>query len=207
MALTVLTASDTFRLTTMDPVMDEVVLGEGIILTESLIDQASAAVARYCGRIFAQQAYREVQGGWYQTSCFLLRQTPIVSVSSVTHGSTTVTDYRIEDADVGALYYRDGWYLPRGSDEEWTIDYLAGYRLPGQTLPTAPPAPLVPDLPDDIERATIEAIKVWFHERYVKERIQSKTFGLTGDVVNYGVQALSRALPRCRRICCAIGAG
>lgn len=192
MSVTVLTAASTYRLTTISAVMAEIPLADHVLFAESLIDQASAAVARYCGTIFAQQAYREVQTGVYATTALFLRYWPVVSVTPVSYGSTAITNYRIESAEAGVLYRREGWSLWTGSDDEWTVDYVAGYVLPSQVTPVAP---LGPTLPDDLERATIETIKVWFHERLVGSRVESKTFGMTGDRIDYGIQASRRGLP------------
>jgi hypothetical protein len=192
MAVTVLTPSNTFRLTTLDAVLAEVPMADQLLFTESLIDQASASIAQYCGTILAQQKYREIQGGWYPTTMFFLRYWPLVSVTSVMHGTTAETDYRIESAASGMLYRRTGWGLRWCSDEDWTVEYIAGYRLPEQLNP---PAPTGPELPNDLERACIECIKIWFHERLVGSRVESKTFGLTGDRIDYGVQASKRGIP------------
>ena len=59
MAVTVLTPASTFRLTTLEAVLAEITLGDEILFAESLIDQVSASIARYCGCILAQQRYRE----------------------------------------------------------------------------------------------------------------------------------------------------
>src|SRR5262245_3135622 len=190
MSVTVITAASTFRLTTLAAVMAEVPIQDHLLFTESLIDQASAAVARYCWTILAQQAYREIQPGAYATSLLFLRYWPLVSVTSVSHGPTVITDYRIESIDPPILYRREGWGLLWSSGEEWTVDYIAGYILPEQTNPSDP---LGPALPDDMERATIEDIKVWFHEREVASRIESRTLG--DQRIDYGVQARKTGLP------------
>ena len=76
-------------------------------------------MARECQTIFAQQAYREVQGMTYSGPHLFLRYGPIVSVSSVGHGTTLYTDYRVESAEAGMLYRREGWRLWGCSAEEW----------------------------------------------------------------------------------------
>lgn len=190
MAITVLTASNTQRLTTLAAVLAEITLDEHLLFAESLIDQASAAVARYCDTIFAQQEYREIQTGEYRTTALFLRYAPLVSVDPVTAGTTEIEDYRIQSAEGGWLYRREGWYLGWSTEEEWTVDYIAGYILPEQVTP---PEPTGPTLPDDIERATIESVKVWFHERMVAERIEARTLG--DQRIDYGVQARHTGLP------------
>src|SRR5262245_34818458 len=132
MSVTVLTAASTYRLTTLDAVMAELPLADQVLFAEDLIDQASAAVARYCGTILAQQRYREVQVACYATPYLFWRYWPIVSVNSVMHGSTALTDYRIESAEAALLYRRSGWTLYPWSEEDWTVEYVAGYILPEQ---------------------------------------------------------------------------
>jgi hypothetical protein len=188
MSVTVLIPSNTQRLTTLAAVMAEVPLADQLNVAESLIDQASAAVARHCGAIFAQQKYREVQGEWGQTGCLFLRHRPIVSVSMVSYGDTDITDWRIESAEAGILWRHGGWWL--WGDAEWTVEYVAGYVLPEQLTPPDPTGPM---LPDDLERATIETVKVWFHERMVGSRIESRTLG--DQRIDYGVQARKTGIP------------
>ena len=191
MSLTVLTAATSRRLTTADALYADtgsVHYLEEPTLTNALIDQASAAIEAWCGRIFAQQRYVEVVGQ-FPDACLPLRQYPIVAVESLLAGVTSVTDYRIEDAENGMLYRRYGWGRQWAPDD-LTITYIAGYRLPEQT---SPPAPSGPTLPKDIERACIEAVKVWFTERQPEGRIQSRTLG--DQRIEYGIQAGRTALP------------
>lgn len=194
MSVTVLTPASTFRLTTLDAVMAEISMQDQLVLTENLIDQASAAVAHECCTIFAQQAYREVQvGRYYRSPHLFLHYAPMVSVSSVSAGSTVITDYRMESASTGMLYRRQGWGLWHGEDDEWQIDYIAGYILPEQLTSPDPLGPELRTHAPDIERATIETIKVWFHEQYVDQRIESRRLG--EQSISYGVQARHTGIP------------
>jgi hypothetical protein len=196
MSVTVLTAATSYRLTTLEAVMAEITLADQVLFAESLIDQASAAVARECmklGGIVAQQAYREVQGITYRGPYLFLRYRPLVSASSVGYGSTVITDYRIESAESGMLYRHDGWGCWPGCGDEWTVDYIAGYVLPEQLTPPAPTGPTLREQAADLERATIETIKVWFHERMVETRIEARTLG--DQRIDYGVQARHTGIP------------
>ena len=58
-----------------------------------------------------------------------------------------------------------------------------------------PVEPTGPALPGDLSRAVLECVKVWQVESVPSSRVQSKTFGLTGDRVDYGVQATKRGIP------------
>jgi hypothetical protein len=193
MSVTVLTPASTYRLTTLEAVMAEITLEDQIAFAESLIDQASAAVARECGTIFAQQAYQEVQLSEYRTRYLFLRYGPLVSVTSVSYGTTLITDYRVESVTAGMLYRREGWWLWPSHAEEWTVDYISGFQLPEQIGAPDPTGPTLREHASDVERATIECTKTWFHERLVDQRIQSRTLG--DQRIDYGVQAFSRGLP------------
>jgi hypothetical protein len=76
--------------------------------------------------------------------------------------------------------------------DEVSVTYTAGYRLPGQMAPVEPTGPV---LPAYYSRAVLESVKIWHHEIVPSDRIQSKTFGLTGDRVDYGIQASKRGIP------------
>jgi hypothetical protein len=189
MSLTVLTAANSRRLTTQEAVYQDtrdVRVLEQPTLMEQLIDQASAAIERYCWRIFAQQRYLEVIPGI--PSAFVpLRYATIVSVASVLIDTTAVTDYRIEDADAGLLFRRWGWGSPY---IDVTAEYIAGWILPEQTSTPAPSGPL---LPADVERAAIESVKVWFKELNPSDRIEARQIG--DQRIDYGVQARRQAIP------------
>ena len=190
MSVIVLVPASTFRLTTLEAVMAEVPLADQLLFAESLIDQASDAVAWFCGTILAQQRYREVQPGCYRTTDLQLRYWPLVDVDPVSHGTTAITDYRIDSVLGSILYRRQGWYLPYWSEEEWSTDYTGGYILPEQFDPFDPTGPR---LPGGYERATLETIKVWFHERMVGERVESRHLG--DQSISYGVQARRTGIP------------
>lgn len=193
MALTVLTAATSRRLTTAEALYDDT--GDVFYLEEptkanALIDQASAAIEGYLGRILAQQRYLLITGQRPEVCLPLHEKTrPIVTVDGIEAGDTTVTDYRIENAEAGLLYRRDGWGRYRGLDD-LEVTYVAGYILPEQTTPPGPSG-LV--LPADIEHATIETAKVWRHERLPESRVVSRTLG--DQRIEYAVQAGRRAIP------------
>jgi hypothetical protein len=161
---------------------------EGSEVLDRMIDQASSAIERTCGRIFAQQRYQEillpVDGLW-----LFLAMTPIVSVSSLVLDGTAVTDYRVELAEAGLLYRALGWAA--WSTSEYTIQYVSGYRLPEQT---SAPEPTGEILPADLQRAAIECTKVWFFEKDPTQRVQSRQIG--DQRVDYGIQSTRAGLPK-----------
>jgi hypothetical protein len=190
MALTVITAASTRRLTTLEAVEAELGMdaaSEGSEVLDRMIGQASSAIERACGRIFAQQRYQEillpVDGPW-----LFLAMTPIVSVSSLVLDGTAVTDYRVEQAEAGFLYRALGW--DAWSTSEYTVQYVAGFIVPEQTNAPVPTGDL---LPADVERAALEAVKVWYHERLPSDRIQSRTIG--DQRIEYAISAGRQALP------------
>jgi hypothetical protein len=193
----VITAADTFRLTTLQAVQAEIHMSSELIFVESLIDQASDAVAADLDTILAQQRYRETELLCFEGPWLFLRYAPIVAVDSVLCDGDAVTDYRI-GAPGARLYRASGWgYGPWSSatpwyawPHEWTVTYVAGYILPQQMVPPDASGPL---LPERYERATIEAVKVWHNDQYVDQRIQSRTLG--DQRIEYSVQTAQRALP------------
>jgi hypothetical protein len=187
MSLTVLTPASSRRLCSVMDVLDE--MPENVSLVARFVDHASAAIERYCHRTFAQQEYRELIHPERNRELRLARM-PIVEVSEVSDGTTAITDYRIESAEAGLLYRAAGWHLPW--DAEWQITYIAGYVLPQQTTP---PEALGPALPGDVQRACIEAVKIWWQEREISDRVASKTLGLTGDSISYRISAHQESLP------------
>jgi hypothetical protein len=188
MSITVVTAATSVRLCRVTDVLDE--MPENVLLVERFVDQASAAIERYCQRVFAQQAYREIRLPEHSRS-LMLHRLPIVSVSLVELDDVAVTDYRIESAEAGQLYRQLGW-AGNWQTSEWTIEYIAGYRLPEQTTP---PDANGPALPGDVQRACIEAVKIWWAEKEISDRIASKTLGLTGDSISYRISAHQESLP------------
>jgi hypothetical protein len=188
-ALTVLTAATARGLTTAAALFQDtgdVRYLEEPSLTQALIAQASAAIESWCGRIFAQQRYVELDRG-RRTEYWLLSQTPLVAVESVLIGTDTITDSRIDAAEAGILLRREGWSHP---GEDVTVTYVAGYILPEQTTPAVPTGPV---LPAELERACLETTKIWFAERLPESRIEARTLG--DQTIRYGLQTTKRAIP------------
>lgn len=170
--LKVITPAANKQLTTVDVVKSELGISDTSqdTLLAKLIDQASDAIVSFCGRPFAREDYRETVPG-YGTNRLLLSRTPIVQISSVVADSEIITDYLLENAEAGILYRKRGWqwaptlgwhitWQPVGGSENlnFTVDYTAGYVLPGDEGDTR-------TLPHDIERACIDTVKAWFHAR------------------------------------------
>jgi hypothetical protein len=193
MSITTTVAASTRNLTTMATVLQDIGadgVGADLLLMESLIAQASAAIERACQTIFAQQTYTEILEQ-QRDPLLLLRYRPIVSVTSATIDTTAVTDYRIHNAAAGMLVRRLGWKTPSDEDPTVTVVYTAGYLLPGQTAIVASG----PTLPVDLQRITLEVVKIWHAEVVPSSRISSKTLGLTGDSVAFRLSSSRESLP------------
>lgn len=194
MSITVVTAASTRNLTSVAAVMRDIGpdgIGADLLMVEAMIAEASAAIESECHTIFAQQKYTETFD-WQRDPVLILRYSPLVSVTEVLIGTTVITDYRIRSYDAALLWRTDGWKGYDASVPEISVTYTAGYRLPEQTAPVEPTGPA---LPADLSRAVLECVKIWQVEVVPSSRVQSKTFGLTGDRVDYGVQATKRGIP------------
>lgn len=183
MGVTVKTASDYRDLTTID----EVKLGLDVTGSDddewlaSLIHGASAAIEQYTNRIFARQTYIETVAGSDHPK-LLLSHTPIQSITSITCDSEPIVDYDIEDADAGVLHRDVGWLrtawvgweverrvVPLTDELNHTVEYEAGYLLPGQTDR---------NLPYDVEQACVITVMHWYRrERRGGGDVQSKKVG------------------------------
>lgn len=153
---TVSTAAASFDLTVLATVKEELAITDtdaDAKLTR-LIAMSSAAVEKYCNRVFAQETlidtFRLNDDG--AVPCLLLSRMPVSSISSVVEDGTTLTaaDYELVAAK-GELWRVD-------SDDEqqnWenakiVVTFVAGYEL-------------LDGLPQDVERAAIELVKQgWF---------------------------------------------
>lgn len=143
----------------------------------ALIDQASAFIRKYTGRLFERQTLTETLPGTGFVDLYLTR-TPVVTLTSITLNGTLLStdEYTLNDADIGQIIRHDDadvpsgvvWPLPNRPSSglsqhiQWgsfanniSIVYVAGYLLPGEDDRT---------LPEDLERVCIETVK-WFFEK------------------------------------------
>lgn len=113
-------------------------------LLELLINRTSVSIAGYCDRQFGRASYTEYIPAT-DRQALLLRQWPIVAISSITDEDTPLilnTDYRLDAQDKaqGIVYREQGWsgsYFVRGltndpaaSKRIISVAYTAGYYLP-----------------------------------------------------------------------------
>lgn len=155
--LTVLAASNTYDLTILATVKGELGITDQTLndQIDAWIDQASAAIAAYCNRVFGLETVQEEF--WPDRSDILtegvaplrLERWPVSSVTSVVEDGVTLvsgTNFRI-DTKVGHLIRLDsnGWPTSWPA-EAIVVVYVAGYTL-------------LDGLPQDIERAAITMVK------------------------------------------------
>jgi hypothetical protein len=155
-AITISTAALSTRMTTVARVKSELELttvdATRDALLAELVDRASAVISSYCHRPFAREALTETLGGHGGIHLQLAR-TPIATVTTVTQDTSVLTDYSIADPNKGWLYRRDGWAwtaqrysgigaggawldqgwpMPRQEEPLFSIEYAAGYVMPGE---------------------------------------------------------------------------
>lgn len=176
MSVTVTIPAPGTWLTTLDAVHRELGLttaDEDLVLA-GMIDRASSAIARECGRVWGIETVYETLKGT-NSQILGLSRAPIIAVTEVLEDSLPITDYSIEDAEAGALYREQGWraqygasgyggwdtaayasgyILPGGqAAQRYIVTYRAGYGLPNDASST---------LPGAVEQACLETVKTWF---------------------------------------------
>lgn len=178
MTLTVIDTSETSRLTTV--AMVRALCGEDLPAEdeaiETLIDQASAAIVSQCGRTFASERISETFRG--APSVLMLSRWPVTDVTSVVAAGSLIPPQGYElDAGGGLVYRLAGERIIAWPASLITVEYIAGYALPGDANPT---------LPADVERAALLLVRnAWmargqnpFIRSDVVEDVGSRTYGL-----------------------------
>jgi hypothetical protein len=196
--LTVLTPAETYDLTTLETVKTEMEISGSAqdVFLGALIRQASGDVARYCMRVFALETVREVFRStrlvWRRTDFAdyrFLARVPVVSVASIVEDGTGLVegvDFEV-DIDTGRLARLSGGdtIYGYGWGSVTTVEYSGGYQL-------------LPSLPYDIERATIDLVKRRYYSRSRDPALRSQE---VLDLVNKsftaeGSEPMKRGLPR-----------
>ncbi|MHC2016315.1 hypothetical protein [Methylobacterium sp. CM6247] len=166
MSVTVLSRAASGRLTTLENARMDLggTLGSSSDLQmQRFIDQASSQAASYCRRVFGRETVRErINLCGYRTDDggILLDRGPIVRIlGGMVDGAT----YAPEAFEV--VGGREVFLTLAGERVCWrgsrlTIDYEAGWLLPGEEREVNGVATLAEDLPADIERAVIQLVGV-----------------------------------------------
>jgi hypothetical protein len=189
MALTIKTAATSKKLAAVIDIADE--LGctvDDYPVLDRMLQQASDAIVRYCGRYFAKQTYVETLPG-FGGPTLQLAVWPVASVVSVKDkNATPITDFVLQEPESGLLWREAGWEWttlwsgrlnpqpwPQSEEYAFTVEYVAGYDLP-ETL--------VPTLPGDVERAAIITVKDWYANKTRNQSIKKVSVG--GVSMDYG---------------------
>lgn len=151
--LTIITRATSKRLTTIEAVKTELEIADATqdAFLASLIDQASDAIASWCGRDFARETVREIIFMDVAHGSMILTRRPVLSIEALQMGSLTLSPTQAMVDESGLLYRveANGRRIP-WLPGRYTIDYVTGFVMPGETDRT---------LPADIERAAIIMVK------------------------------------------------
>jgi hypothetical protein len=168
--LTVIAPAASSDLTTRATVKAELQIAGGgdDDFLSSAITRASAAVSRWCNRVFPLETVRETFRLDRTRPELVLSRFPVVSIASVTVDGTALdpaADFEA-DGDRGILYRLDS----RGKFMCWpsavvVVEYSAGFLLPGDPNRT---------LPDDIERAALLLVKAEYFARIRDPLVKSE---------------------------------
>jgi uncharacterized phiE125 gp8 family phage protein len=159
--VTVITPPTATRLATVEALKAELSIPAGDpphdVVLEGLLDQASAAITRWCGLSMARQQLREAVRLWRPFEVLVLSRGPVSAIAAVTEAGTALVEADWEaDLDAGLLWRLSGGDRCRWSATRILVDYWVGWRLPGQEGC---------DLPPEIERACILAAAAMWHAR------------------------------------------
>jgi uncharacterized phiE125 gp8 family phage protein len=185
--LIVTTPAESYNLTTVEAVNAELSLDAADNSAQtSLIEQASSAIADYCGRVFAVETVEQTTDIDRATGVLLLERYPVRSVASIVFDGETLTtdDYEIDRAR-GLLYRRHNGKRAHWHCGRIVITYTGGFILPGNEGR---------NLPHRVERAAIELVKsMWFARTRDPLIRQEEITGI--EVMTYSTIATSDALP------------
>ena len=164
---------------------------------EFLVNAASDAIRRYCGRDFAQQTTTEHVPG-YGTPRLMLKLTPIREIQEilVSGAVAPLGSYMVEDADAGFVRVKGGVWpwtavtrsgplAMRAGASEYAgiaVTYTGGFVTPAQA--EANPE-LERNLPYELEQACLQLISAWHHERQRDPGVVSEKLGSLG--ITYGI--------------------
>lgn len=150
---------------------------------ERQINAASDAIERYVGRTLYRGTVTSERVKGYGDRILLLARTPIVSVTSITRGGSTVdaSSYYVENAEVGSVYSSTGWVwtaaplegvavqdqVPGTEEASYLVTYVGGYQTPAQGGTRT--------LPYDLEEAALITAVNAFRNRGKYQSLQTET--------------------------------
>lgn len=144
-------------------------------MLETLIGTASSVIENYCGRQFSMSTQRTFRTVPVEGPRLCLPNAPIRFDAqsrpiAVTLGSETLTDFEIEDSELGWLWRDGGWggyesdnmfYRPV-QKASLVVTYNAGWALPFDAYYTLAPAYR---LPVDIQNAALATVVSLYRQR------------------------------------------
>lgn len=203
MPITVNTAANSKKLTTLAEVKDDLGIPSGTTTYDTAInkkiDQASAAIVRYCGREFAKEDVTETLPG-DGSNTLLLTRTPIISVTSLSYKGTALdtANYEISDPEAGIIFSSVGFLdtaqagfglseIPVAGSRQnsYSARYIAGYWLP--SFSGSPGASDIL-LPDDVELAARELAKMLYIGRRRDQSVKQESVVNVGSVTYFGAE-------------------
>jgi len=200
-------------LTTLIRVKDELNISGSTVDSRIVgnIKEASGLIKSYCGREFARETVTETFAGYGMVDV-VLERTPIISISAISFGGSTIgtTTFEIQDAEAGILRRIDNvwtnteytrWnvepYRIQGAKNDWSITYVSGYITPGSTEAQR-------TLPFDIERACIDVVKTLYLRSEDDPRVKHQRTGDSSETLfdtQHGIPPVAEdILKRWRRI-------
>jgi Phage gp6-like head-tail connector protein len=160
MAITIITAPESTRLTTLATVKLHLGITSNTddALINTFIDSASSRASSYCNRQFAQSRIKETLQN-SGTKNLRLSKIPVPEIHTVEYDNIVVdpTSYYFENANTGLI---TNYFLWNNTYEKflYEVEYTFGYVLPSYTTG-------VRNLPHDIELAVIDLVKTNYLNR------------------------------------------
>lgn len=174
--LTVTTPATSARLATLAAVKAELAITDDAQDSHlgDLLDQASAAIAVYCSRVFGLEAVQETFRWAGPAETLVLARVPVVSIASVTEDGTALAaeDYEVDEG-AGLLYRLRGDYRSRWCARKVVVSYSAGWLLPEDEGA---------NLPADVTRACLLTVSAWWHARGRDPMLRSESDQSIGAV-------------------------
>jgi hypothetical protein len=158
---------------------------------QALIVQASGLIDGYCGRAFMRGAHIEKIKGYGAGSCLSIKNTPIISITSIALDDEIIdaSNYAIESEDAGLIsgdfvdtapvcYSITGMTHMAGRQQRrYNVAYIGGYLLPDDANR---------NLPYEIERACIDLVRGGYYAQGRDVSIKSESTDGVGSITYAG---------------------
>lgn len=174
--LTIVAAASERKLATVDAVVRELALPAGATPADhvtDLLNAASGAIESHCRRCFARETLREVFRGLSASEVILARFPVAEIVSVVVDGSALAEGVDFEADASGVLYRLSGDTRVAWRAGKLTVEYAAGWLLPGQSGA---------NLPADISRACVLLAAAGYHAAGRDPMLRSESSQDVGQV-------------------------